>query len=110
MLAYTVLAVWAVQHDWATLYSTTLPSWLSPPRGRFWFCGQFLFNLRTRQAMLRVVHVMPDHTPYSRLQLLHLLTTALVATFVSVILFLNKRQACSPMRLPVTSLRHTLPQ
>ena len=91
-LAYLLLVAWALYADWATLYSTSLPHWLAPPRGRFWFCGQFLFHLRTRQAMLRVYHVMPDHTPYSRLQLLHLLSTALTATFVAVILFLNKRQ------------------
>ena len=42
--------------------------------------------------MLRVYHVMPDHTAYSRLQMLHLLSTTLTATFVAVILFLNKRQ------------------
>ena len=91
-LAYMVLVAWAVYRDRSTLYSTTLPRWLAPPRGRFWFCGQFLFHLRTRQTMLRVVHVMPDHTPYSHLQLLHLLISTLTATFASVILFLNKRQ------------------
>ena len=91
-LAYMALVAWAVYRDRSTLYSTTLPRWLAPPRGRFWLCGQFLFHLRTRQTMLRVVHVMPDHTPYSHLQLLHLLSSALTATFASVILFLNKRQ------------------
>lgn len=60
-VVYLLLVAWAIYRDWSTLYSTELPSWLAPPRGRFWFFGQFAFHLRTRQAVLRVVHVMPEH-------------------------------------------------
>ena len=92
LLAYALLAAWAIWRDWRVLYSTQLPPWLQPPRGRFWLCGQLLFHLRTRQAILRVYHVMPDHTSYSTLQLMHLLFSMICATFVAVITFLNKRQ------------------
>ena len=89
---YGLLAAWAIWRDWRTLYSTQLPPWMQPPRGRFWLYGQLLLHLRTRQAMLRVYHVMPDHTAYSTLQLMHLFFSTICATFVAVIIFLNKRQ------------------
>ena len=49
-LAYLLLAAWALYADWSTLYSTSMPRWLAPPRGKLWFCGQFNFHLKTRQA------------------------------------------------------------
>ena len=92
LLTYGLLATWAIWRDWRRLYSTRIPAWLQPPIGRFWFCGQLLFHLRTRQTVLRVFHVMPDHTGYTHLQLMHMLVTTVCATVVAVIVFLNKRQ------------------
>ena len=54
--------------------------------------GQLAFHWRTRQTVARCVHVMPDHTVYSHLQMLHLLVTGLATTFVAVVLFINQRQ------------------
>ena len=92
LLTYGLFATWAIWRDWHVLYSTQIPTWLQPPRGRFWFCGQLVFHLRTRQAVLRVFHVMPDHTAYTHLQLMHMLFSTFCATVVAVIIFLNKRQ------------------
>jgi hypothetical protein len=74
--------------DRRALYTHTthpaFPHWLKPRA--FDLREEFLFNVRLRSSILRIFHVHAGHTPYTRVQLLHVLATsvALNAAFISL--------------------------
>ena len=56
-------------------------------------------TLRTRSALLRIAHVVPEHTTYSRLQLTALLLASLLLMAGSVFLFLGQTQCSAEAQL-----------
>jgi hypothetical protein len=70
---YVVLAFLAARADArGVLYASAPPDWLSPRPGAGWtLCFQLLLTLRLFHSCLRWYYVLPGHTPYSRLQLVH---------------------------------------
>ena len=55
--------------------SPRVPQWMRP--APFDLRREFLTNLRLRTSVLRIMHVYPSHTLYTRAQLLHVLATGL---------------------------------
>ena len=86
-----VVAAWSA--DQATLYTTFVPDWLLPQEWSVWRI--LWFYLRTRTTLLRCVHVWPDHTPFSHLQMCHCFATGIIIQALLVCLFFDARQ-CSP--------------
>ena len=90
LLLYAALCFAVVRRDQAELYSTAVPRWAAVVsygeaedamarhmQGRlgeaagFPLWRQLLYTARTRHSLLRLFHVVPDRTAYTRLQLTH---------------------------------------
>ena len=90
---YLCMVAVARSADRATLYTTLVPDWLLPQE---WSIRSTLrFYLRTRTTLLRCVHVWPDHTPFSHLQMCHCFATGVTLQALLVCLFFDQRE-CSP--------------
>ena len=99
MALYALLTFVASWRDQAELYTTTRPAWASPDTTGdsegFGLWRQLVYTARTRHSLLRFFHVVPDFTPYTRLQLTHLLLTDGVMATLAVMLFLQTQQCSS---------------
>jgi hypothetical protein len=62
----------------------------------FSLAEEWLVHVRTRSSVLRILHVYPSHTPYTRVQLLHVLLTSLYLNLLFIALFLGRdAETCS---------------
>ena len=96
LLLYTLLMGVAHAVDRRTLYTTEVPAWAVPGAVGFPFWRQLAYTARTQHLLLRLWHVVPGRTGYSRAQLVHVLATATTLNCVGAVLFLQAQQ-CSTL-------------
>ena len=88
---YVLAMALAAAADRRTLYTTQLPGWLDPTTP-FSLSRYLGYLVRTRSSVLRILCVVPDHTPFTRVQLVHLLYTNVATTAVIVMVTFGVEQ------------------
>ena len=112
-LGAVVVLLWAWRRDEQTLYLARLPAWLDATNG-VTFRSELYLILCTRSSWLRVLHVVPDHTVYTRAQLLLVLLNSLTLMAAATIIFVDQQQCsaevsrCHGLLYLLTSLTHSL--
>ena len=91
---YAASLLVAAAFDRRTIYTTRLPAWLSRDRP-FTLRAHLGYLVRTSSSVLRIFHVVPEHVPHTRIQLVHLLYANLmtIATITAARLW---KDQCTP--------------